>query len=238
MKPAAQGRSKKTPPPSGPPDDDGAAVPPLTSRPRGLGVNGRGPVPAGRGGVGGRLGPRRRHGLKREALCVLVQFDADVVAVRNRAIEQRLREAVRHVPLHHALQRAGAEGRIVAAVGEPVLGVVGQLERQVVVLVRNPLDAPELDLDDLADVLAAERAEHHDVVDPVQEFGLHLAAQHLEDLLLKLLMLALREVPALHLAHPLRDHVGAHVRGHDDDRVREVDRAPLVVGQAPVVEHL
>jgi hypothetical protein len=30
----------------------------------------------------------------------------------------------------------------------------------------------------------------------------------------------------------------AEVRGHDDDRVAEVDRAALAVGQAPVVEHL
>ena len=30
----------------------------------------------------------------------------------------------------------------------------------------------------------------------------------------------------------------AEVRGQDDDRVREIDRAALAVGQAPVVQHL
>ena len=50
------------------------------------------------------------------------------------------------------------------------------------------------------------------------------------------------------LGHPRRDLVlrqsrlvdvlAADVRGHDDDRVLEVDRAPLPVGQPPVVEDL
>src|SRR5215212_4413194 len=34
------------------------------------------------------------------------------------------------------------------------------------------------------------------------------------------------------------DPLGAHVGGHDDDRVLEVHRAPLRVGQAAVVEDL
>src|SRR5215203_1534633 len=34
------------------------------------------------------------------------------------------------------------------------------------------------------------------------------------------------------------DPLGSHVGGHDDDRVLEVHRAPLRVGQAPVIEDL
>ena len=47
-----------------------------------------------------------------------------------------------------------------------------------------------------------------------------------------------------HLVHILRPRRGctrysaAEVRGHDDQRVLEVDRAALAVGQAAVVEHL
>ena len=36
----------------------------------------------------------------------------------------------------------------------------------------------------------------------------------------------------------MREHVGAEVRGHDQQRVAEVDRSPLPVGQAAVVQHL
>ena len=36
----------------------------------------------------------------------------------------------------------------------------------------------------------------------------------------------------------LLDNLRAHVRRHDDNRVAEVDRTTLVVGQSSVVEHL
>jgi len=36
----------------------------------------------------------------------------------------------------------------------------------------------------------------------------------------------------------LLNELRTHVRGHDDDRVAEIHRPPLVVGQATVVEHL
>ncbi len=40
------------------------------------------------------------------------------------------------------------------------------------------------------------------------------------------------------LAGDLLDHLAADVRGHHDDRVGEIDRVTLVVGQSAVVEHL
>ena len=39
-------------------------------------------------------------------------------------------------------------------------------------------------------------------------------------------------------AADLLDHLAADVRGHHDDRVGEIDRVALVVGQPAVVEHL
>ena len=36
----------------------------------------------------------------------------------------------------------------------------------------------------------------------------------------------------------LLDHLAADVRGHHDDRVGEIDRVAVAVGQAAVVEHL
>jgi len=50
-------------------------------------------------------------------------------------------------------------------------------------------------------------------------------------------------LPSVPVAWPkpsvcLADHAAAHVARHDDDRVLEVDRAALAVGQAPVVQYL
>ena len=36
----------------------------------------------------------------------------------------------------------------------------------------------------------------------------------------------------------VHQELGAEVRGHDDQRVAEIDRAPLAVGEPAVVEHL
>ena len=69
----------------------------------------------------------------------------------------------------------------------------------------------ELELDDLAELLARERLELDDLVHPVQELGAEVLAERLGR---------------------------ADVGGHDDHRVAEVDRAALAVGQAPVVEDL
>ena len=72
--------------------------------------------------------------------------------------------------------------------------------------------------------------EDHDVVDAVDELGpeallhdLHHRALHLRVVL---------------LARVLLDDLRAEVGRHDDHGVAEVDRAPLAVGETPVVEHL
>ena len=85
----------------------------------------------------------------------------------------------------------------------------------------------DLELDDLGDVLAAEPVEDHGLVDPVQELGLEGCGEHVVD------PLADRLVDLLG-----GDLLRADVRGHDQDRVREVDRPALAVGQAAVVHDL
>ncbi len=73
--------------------------------------------------------------------------------------------------------------------------------------------------------------EHDRLVDAIQKLGQELRLQHLFDRLANLLLAA----PFL---CDLLDRLAADVRGHDDDRVREVDRAALAVGQSAIVEHL
>src|SRR6185312_10272334 len=80
---------------------------------------------------------------------------------------------------------------------------------------------------DAADVLLREPVEDHRVVDPVEELGLEGGRQHLFDR---------RADPLVDLVAD--DPVGADVRGHDQHRVGEADRAALAVGEPAVVHDL
>ena len=93
--------------------------------------------------------------------------------------------------------------------------------------------AAELDVDDLPHVLAAERVEHDDLVDAVEELRAEVLAAALHHLAPHALVDARRRGRR---SPPCS--VAADVRRHDDDGVLEVDRPALAVGQPAVVEHL
>jgi hypothetical protein len=81
--------------------------------------------------------------------------------------------------------------------------------------------------------------EDDDLVDAVQELGPEHLLELRHDALLHLvvrqsLLVAEREAERL----VLRDLRRSEVRGHDHDRVAEVDLPPLRVGQLPVLEDL
>jgi hypothetical protein len=80
--------------------------------------------------------------------------------------------------LDHALERAGAKGRVVALADEQFFGRVAQLDGDLAVAQQRaqPL---QLNLDDLLQLLPAERVEDHDLVDAVEELRAEVAAQHL-----------------------------------------------------------
>ena len=80
-------------------------------------------------------------------------------------------------------------------------------------------------------MLFGQNAEDDDLIDPVDELRPEAAPEDLHQIVLQLLEGLVR--PCL-----LLDAIGAQVRGHDCDRVLEVDRASLRVGEAPVVEDL
>ena len=89
---------------------------------------------------------------------------------------------------------------------------------------------PELDRHDPPHILAPQAVEQDDLVDAVEELrperrldhGHHVVA-HLVDIL------ALAEIDEI---------LRTQVRGHHDQRVAEIDRTALAVGQPAVVEHL
>jgi hypothetical protein len=89
----------------------------------------------------------------------------------------------------------------------------------------------EQQLGDLGELLVCQRPEDDDLVDPVDELRAEAAAQNLHQLRFQLL-------ERLAATGIVLDSGCAEVRGHDHDRVLEVDRSPLGVRQAAVVEDL
>ena len=76
--------------------------------------------------------------------------------------------------------------------------------------------------------LQAQPVEDDDLVDPVEELGpeggLHSSVTRMSI--------------SISVISPVEDELAADVGGHDDDRVGEVDRPALAVGEPAVVEHL
>src|SRR6202020_1122790 len=97
-------------------------------------------------------------------------------------------------------------------------------------VLQEPVQALELDVDDLAHILAPQAMEEDDLVDAVQELGPEMAAHDAPHFLLdRLRVLALAQIDEV---------FGAEVGGHDDEHVAEIDRAPLTVREPSIVEHL
>src|SRR4026207_1336201 len=88
--------------------------------------------------------------------------------------------------------------------------------------------AAKLNIDDPLDLLHAERLEDHDFIDAVQELRPEVAADGVHHQRLNLLPGQLA----------IDDPLATKIAGHDDDRVAEVDRSPLGVGETAIVEEL
>src|SRR5665648_291564 len=140
----------------------------------------------------------------------------DRVTLARAALEERLGYAVHDLALDDALERARTEHRIEPVERDALERGGRDLERDLAH--RRPLaDEPELDLDNLADLVERELVEEHDVVDTVQELGAERHAERRLDRLAHLALVALRR--------KLLDELAADVARHDEDRVAEAHRA-------------
>src|SRR5205823_8861784 len=93
------------------------------------------------------------------------------------ALEQPKRERILDQPLECPLQRPGAVGWIPTCFGHELLRRFRELEPEAAL--GQPLaQPPELELDDLAQLLPRERLELDDLVDPVQELGPEVLGQN------------------------------------------------------------
>ena len=92
------------------------------------------------------------------------------------------RQGIFDVLLNDALQRPRPKGGVVALLGQPVLGLLIDLDRQSL-LDQLLIEALDLNVDDLHDVIEAQRMEHQRLIYAVQELGVEHPLQLLLDVL-------------------------------------------------------
>lgn len=86
-------------------------------------------------------GGRLSRALERELSPVRSGVDEDVVSLSQLPFQERHRERVLEPRLDRALQRPRAVDRVPAAIGEKLLGLVGQLDRKTLAR-KDPGEAP------------------------------------------------------------------------------------------------
>src|SRR5512132_1899090 len=150
--------------------------------------------------------------------------DPHGVALVELAGEELDRERVLELPLEQPPKRPRAERGIVALAGEQVVRPVGELEGEFA-LGEPCRESAHLDVDDLPKVLARERLEHDDLIDPIDELRPEVPADILED----------RVTTFVRSERRVLEDGRSEVRGHDHDRVAEIDRPSVPVRQPPIV---
>src|SRR5438093_9499864 len=107
---------------------------------------------------------------------ILPRVDRDRIALDEMAFEHPQRQRIKYQALNGALERPRAVGGIVALADEQLLRFLG--EPDVDLPLFEALHQPgDLDVDDLLQVLAAERMEEDDFVDAIEELGPEVIAQ-------------------------------------------------------------
>ena len=162
---------------------------------------------------------------------VVSGLEHDDRAVDDLPGQQRACDAGLDLALDEPPQRPRTVHRVVAPARDQLARLIGELERDTA-LAQAPVDVGDLEVDDPLDLRQRQRLEQHRLVDAVEELRTEVAAQLRHDLVARVV----GDVPAG--VDAVEQEVRAEVRGHDDHGVAEVDRAPLPVGQPPVVEHL
>ena len=138
--------------------------------------------------------------------------------------------------LDGTFHRTGAEFRVIPCIGKEVYGSICQ-NKFYTVTGKHLLHTLDLEHHNLLDFGLCQWQEHDGLVDTVQEFRADGLFQHIHHFLFGFLydLLLIATVELLHLA---LDIAAAHVGGHDDNRILEVDRTSFIVCQTSVIQHL
>src|SRR5213593_4114627 len=140
-------------------------------------------------------------------LALGIAIDDDVIAFAELALEHCQRQWILQQTLDSTLERAGAKCWIVAFDRENFSRRRRQLECELPIA-EQALESLELKVDDVLDLLPAERTEDDDVINAIEELGTEVLTQRVRDL---------RFDDRLILPGVLEDIAAADIRRHDDD---------------------
>jgi len=112
---------------------------------------------------------------------VCAGVDTDQVSLAKLSLENRQCKRVEDPALDGPLERPRTVDRIVSFLDDEVTRFVGQLDPELP-LFQAAEQRRQLNVDDLADLGPPERVEEDDVVDAVQELGLEMLAQRVQQL--------------------------------------------------------
>ena len=155
---------------------------------------------------------------------LVLDGDLDGVLALVRAAQQLFAQVVFDQVFDRAPQRPGAEIGVEPLVDQELLGLVVDQQLQVLLVETRP-NLGQLQVDDLAHVLAGQAAEHDRVVQPVQELGAKVPLDFLHQALFHRLVVGLLAPLAETHTRLVHDDLGPQVAGQNQDRVAEVDLA-------------
>ena len=133
--------------------------------------------------------------------------------------------------LHEAAQGTGAEGRVVGAVDDVLLGRRGENHLELFIL-QAAVELSHQQIDDVGDVVLGEGLVEHNLVQPVEELGPEGVVQQIVDGIFRL------GGDVALLIDAVQQILGPQVGGEDDNGVLEVHGSALTVGNPAVVQYL
>ena len=180
--------SRPPPAPAGSPSSCPASPPRAGAPPDETAARGPRRAPSGPGGgtphaAGGATGPKARRSSTTSTVTRL--------SSPSLSVQQHPRELVVDLALDGAAQRAGAVLRLVAVPGQPVDGLRGELDRDVLGVHPAP-GLLQQQVGDLPQLSVVELPEDHDLVDAVEELRPEVLAQRPQDPLARGLLVRLR----------------------------------------------
>ena len=133
--------------------------------------------------------------------------------------------------LHEAAQGTGAEGRVVGAVDDVLLGRRGEGHLELLIL-QAAVELGHQQIDDVGDVVLGEGLVEHNLVQPVEELGPEGVVQQIVDGIFRL------GGDVALLIDAVQQVLGPQVGGEDDNGVLEIHGSALTVGNPAVVQYL
>src|SRR5262245_19639645 len=167
---------------------------------------------------------------------LIVKIYDYILPITHLALQDSPAERRLDLSLNRAFERSCAVIRVITRVHQVLFGGAGQLELNVA-LGESMAKSIELNLHNLLQVFLRERVEDDDFIHAVEKLRPEVIPHLSENRFFHSFVAFTLERPAI-LPLVFEDAIAPDIRGHDDNRVLEIDHPSLPICQPPVVEDL